>query len=62
MPNLLYIESSPRKARSYSSGLAEAFLTAYQATHPADRLDRLDRWATDLPRLDGEALNAKYSI
>ncbi len=62
MANLLYIESSPRKARSHSSAVAEVFLTAYQAAHPADRIERLDLWATDLPRFDGEALNAKYSI
>ena len=62
MANLLYIESSPRKARSHSSAVAEVFLTAYQAAHPTDRIDRLDLWAIDLPRFDGDALNAKYSI
>lgn len=62
MARLLYIESSPRQARSHSTAVAETFLVAYQATHPGDEVDRLDLWAENLPRFDGEMLNAKYSI
>ena len=62
MTSLLYVESSPRKARSHSSAVAEVFLTSYQASHPADKIERLDLWAIDLPRFDGLALDAKYSI
>ena len=62
MATLLYIEASPRKQRSHSIKVAEAFLVAYQQTHPSDRIDRLDLWQADLPRFDGDMLNAKYSI
>ena len=62
MAKLLYIESSPRKERSHSIQVANAFVRAYQAAHPADQIDRLDLWAETLPRFDGDMLNAKYSI
>ena len=62
MATLRYIEASPRQQRSHSIKVAEAFLVAYQQTHPSDRIDRLDLWQADLPRFDGDMLNAKYSI
>ena len=62
MATLLYIEASPRKQRSHSIKVAAAFLVAYQRAHPSDRIDRLDLWQEDLPRIDGDMLNAKYSI
>ncbi len=62
MAKLLYVESSPRKARSHSSAVAETFLAAYQVAHPSDQIERLDLWGTSLPRFDGHMLNAKYSI
>jgi FMN-dependent NADH-azoreductase len=62
MSTLLYIEVSPRKERSSSTTVAEAFLDAYQANHPEDTIDRLDLWAVDLPPFNGETINAKYAI
>ena len=62
MTTLLYIEASPRKQRSHSIKVAEAFVTAYRQAHPSDHIDRLDLWQASLPRFDGEMLNAKYSI
>ena len=62
MAKLLYIESSPRKQRSHSIQVADAFLRAYQTAHPGDQIDRLDLWQETLPRFDGDMLNAKYSI
>jgi FMN-dependent NADH-azoreductase len=62
MPKLLYIESSPRKARSHSIKVAQAFLDAYTAAHPGDSIDRLDLWAENLPAFDGPMIDAKYSI
>jgi len=62
MATLLYIEASPRKERSHSSAVAAAFLDAYRAAHPADTIDHLSLWQTDLPRFDGDMLNAKYAI
>ncbi|MEX2481932.1 MAG: NAD(P)H-dependent oxidoreductase [Gammaproteobacteria bacterium] len=62
MSTLLYIEASPRKARSHSIKVADAFLDDYAAAHPDDTIDRLDLWDTDLPRFDGDMLNAKYAL
>ena len=62
MAKLLYIESSPRKQRSHSIKVANAFLEAYAAAHPADNIDRLDLWEEALPSFDGAMIDAKYSI
>jgi FMN-dependent NADH-azoreductase len=59
---LLYIEASPRKARSHSIRVADAFVRAYAATNPSHQIERLDLWDADLPRFDGEMLDAKYAI
>ena len=62
MAKLLYIEASPRKERSHSIAVANAFLDAYAAAHPGDTIDRLDLWAETLPAFDGAMLDAKYAI
>ena len=62
MATLLYVEASPRKDRSHGIATANAFLEAYATANPADTIDRLDLWAADLPRFDGDMLNAKYTI
>ena len=61
MPHLLYIESSPRKTRSASIEVSQAFLKAWQASHPGGTVDVLDVWNTPLPEFDGAALDAKYA-
>jgi FMN-dependent NADH-azoreductase len=62
MSILLYVEVSPRKSRSHSIKVANAFLDAYATAHPDDTIDRLDLWAVELPRFDGDMLNAKYAL
>lgn len=62
MTTLLYVEASPRKERSHSIRVSEAFLGAYREANPGDRIDTLDLWDTELPRFDGDMLNAKYAI
>lgn len=62
MATLLYIEASPRKERSHSIRVANGFLDAYAAAHPADTIDRLDIWGEDLPPFDGDMINAKYTV
>jgi FMN-dependent NADH-azoreductase len=62
MAKLLHIESSPRKDRSASIEAARAFLDAYRAAHPRDEIETWDLWASELPSVDGELLNAKYAI
>ena len=42
MAKLLYIESSPRKARSKSISVSKAFIDAYQATNPGDEVVTID--------------------
>ena len=61
MPHLLHIESSPRKQRSASIEVANAFINAWKARHSQATIDTLDVWTTPLPEFDGEALGAKYA-
>ena len=61
MPHLLHIESSPRKQRSASIEVANAFIAAWKVRHPQATVDTLDVWATPLPEFNGEALGAKYA-
>lgn len=61
MPNLLYIEASPRKQRSASIEVAQAFLGAWRETHAEGAVDTLDVWSMPLPEFDGAALDAKYA-
>lgn len=62
MAHLLYIEASPRKDRSASIEVAQAFLEAYQTGHPADTVETIDLWKTSLVEFNGEVINAKYAI
>lgn len=62
MATLLHVECSPRKDRSVSIAVAREFLDAYRAANPGDRIETLDLWAVDLPRFDGDVLDAKYAI
>ncbi|HEY4298885.1 MAG TPA: NAD(P)H-dependent oxidoreductase [Paraburkholderia sp.] len=61
MAKLLYIECSPRKQRSASIEVCNAFLDAYRTAHPSDTIEPLDIWALTLPEFDGEMLAAKYA-
>jgi FMN-dependent NADH-azoreductase len=62
MAKLLYIEASPRKSRSHSIIVAEAFLSELQKAHPSVEVDRLDLWVTELPQFDGDTVDAKYAV
>jgi FMN-dependent NADH-azoreductase len=62
MAKLLYIESSPRKARSKSISVAKAFLSAYQQAHPGDEVVTIDLWKKSLPEFDGYTIDAKYQV
>ncbi|MFT4584722.1 MAG: FMN-dependent NADH-azoreductase [Gammaproteobacteria bacterium] len=62
MANLIYIESSPRKDRSHSIKVANAFLAEYKKTNPNDHVDVLDLWGEKLPAFDGDMINAKYAV
>ncbi len=62
MAKLLYIEASPRKSRSKSIEVAHTFLSTFQSAHSSVEVDKLDLWSTELPRFDGDTLEAKYAI
>lgn len=62
MTALLYVEASPRKARSHSIAVARAFLDRFRAAHPDGTVDTLDLWTEPLPRFDGPTIDAKYAI
>lgn len=62
MSRLLYIEASPRKDRSSSIKVAQAFLEAYGTAHKVDNVETIDLWAVDLPEFSGNVINSKYAI
>lgn len=62
MNRLLYIEASPRKKRSSSIEVAHTYLETYQKSHPDSEIETLDLWEKELPRFDGDVIDAKYSI
>lgn len=62
MTKLLYIEASPRKERSHSIAVAEAFLDSYRQANANHEIDRLDLWDIELPEFSGALIDAKYRI
>ena len=62
MARLLYVEGSPRKDRSHSIAVAEAFLTAYRAAHPGDTVEETDVFTEDLPQFRQEEIDAIYQV
>jgi len=42
MAKVLYVEASPRKQRSASIEVCEAFLERYRAKNPSDEIEKLD--------------------
>lgn len=62
MAKLLSIEASPRKKRSKSVAVANAFLEEYAKHHPGDEIAKLDLWDKTLPEFDGFTIDAKYQV
>lgn len=62
MAKLLYIESSPRKSRSKSIEVANAFLDTYKQANPEDTIETIDLWEKQLPEFDGYTIDAKYQV
>jgi len=57
---ILNIVTSPRKEKSASTAIVNAFLSEY-GEHARDvTVDRLDIWQEQLPEFDAKAINAKY--
>ena len=57
---LLHIQSSPRRSRSASIAVADAFLETYRQVCPEVIVDTLNVWEENLPEFDQEAIGAKY--
>lgn len=62
MSKVLYIQASPRKERSYSNSVADAFISSYKKAHPEDKIVTIDLFNRELPPFDGLVLQAKYTI
>jgi FMN-dependent NADH-azoreductase len=57
---LLNIQSSPRRSRSASIAVADAFVETYRQVCPEVIVDTLNVWEENLPEFDQEAIGAKY--
>ena len=62
MSKLLYVKASPRRERSHSVAVADAFAEAYAKTNPSDEIAVLDVFERDLPQFEGDTLQGKYNI
>ncbi len=62
MAKVLYIKASPRKGRSHSIAVTDAFIESYQAKNPKDEVITIDLFTKDLIPFDGLAVQAKYTI
>jgi len=58
--NILNIVTSPRKEKSASTAIVDAFLSEFIERVRDVTVDRLDIWQERLPEFDAEAINAKY--
>ncbi len=62
MARVLHVQASPMGQLSFSARVAAAFFDAYRAARPADQVETLDLWQTDLPAFDFTAASGKYKI
>ena len=58
--HILNIVTSPRKEKSASTAIVNAFLSEYREHVRDVTFDMLDIWQEQLPEFDAEAINAKY--
>jgi len=62
MARLLYVQASPRVARSHSMAVADAFVQSYAETHGEDKVVTRNVFEMPLMPFDGLAVEAKYRI
>lgn len=62
MSDLLYVQSSPRRAESESRRLADSFLHAFRTVAPAATIDVFDLWDDPLPVFAGDHVAAKMAV
>jgi FMN-dependent NADH-azoreductase len=58
--HILNIVTSPRKEKSASTAIVNAFLSEYREHVRDVTVGRFDIWQEQLPEFDAEATNAKY--
>jgi FMN-dependent NADH-azoreductase len=58
--HILNIVTSPRKEKSASTAVTNAFLAEFSERARDITVDRLDIWHEQLPEFDAEAIDAKY--
>ena len=58
--HVLNMVASPRKEKSVSAAIVDAFLSEYKERAGNLLVDTLDIWQERLPEFDFEAINAKY--
>ncbi len=61
MASLLHIVASPR-AESYSTRLANQFVSAYRQAHPQDAIEQLDLFTAEIPPFLAPQAKAKYAV
>jgi len=62
MSRLLYIQASPRGKRSHCIAVADAFVEAYRQKNPNDEIVFINVFGASIPKFDGPAVQAKYTI
>jgi FMN-dependent NADH-azoreductase len=62
MPNLMYVNASPRGPKSESRALADEFLRIYQEADPSVSVEVLDLWSEPLPLYGGKGVEAKMDV
>ena len=62
MSKVLYVKASPRGERSFSIGVADAFLDEYRQRHPDDVVEEIDLFSAGLPAFGALEAEGKYSI
>ena len=62
MSQILYLQASPRRERSSSIAVADAFVGAYKQKHPDDQVSAINLFDHGMLHFDGNALQGKYNI
>ncbi|MFH1780397.1 MAG: NAD(P)H-dependent oxidoreductase [Candidatus Nealsonbacteria bacterium] len=62
MGKILYIQASPRGEKSSSIAVADAFIDFYKRQKTDDKVEILNVFSDFLPKFDGLAVQAKYTI
>ncbi len=62
MSDILYIKASPRKERSFSISVADAFIEEYLKNNSRDNVKVLDLFNDPIPEFDLKAAKGKYNI